>query len=586
MTTTRTRLWLLVAVVACALVALSAPAPAVAADPGHTTVVLAQGAGYDRPHGSARVRALQRRLRTRGVDPGPVDGRFGPLTDAAVRRFQTARGLAADGIVGPRTGPALRAPAPLALGAGSNHTHGSDRVRALQRQLRALGAHPGPLDGRFGPRTAAAVRRFQHAHRLAADGIVGPNTTRQLAHQHKPAATPPRHTTQPPARRHTQRPPAQPRPPVADTTERPGSSGGGLDPAGIAALIALAAIAAALVVVGGSSWRRRRARHAPPSRAATPSPARAAIAPAPALAASAAGPGPRPAALRQRSRGPAPSSASSAKGAREKPPRSGNGAAAPRPRTSRRSANGSAAPAKAVAEPPPPAAPAPKVRALGYVSVPADSPVDAAAGRQGNAIEAACAARGWAFIGGVREPEPGNGKGLERPGLSHALARLERGEADCLIVTELARLTRSAAELGELLDRLGRARVRLVVLDLEIDTYTDSGQLVAKALATVSGWEHQRLSQQTRKGLAAARQKGATGRPAVTDHPELVKRITTMRTSGMTLQAIADTLNTQGEPTVRGGSHWRPSSVQAALGYKRRPKTQNPNGHTNQRQDH
>src|SRR6187200_796480 len=188
MTATRTRLGLLVAVAVAALVALSTPTPAIAADTPTTatTVVLAQGAGLDRPHGSARVRALQRRLRTRGIDPGPVDGRFGPLTEAAVRRFQSARGLAADGIVGPRTGPALRAPAPLALGAGNNHTHGSDRVRALQRQLRALGAHPGPLDGRFGPRTAAAVRRFQHAHRLAADGIVGPNTTRQLAHQHKP----------------------------------------------------------------------------------------------------------------------------------------------------------------------------------------------------------------------------------------------------------------------------------------------------------------------------------------------------------------------------------------------------------------
>jgi hypothetical protein len=112
--------------------------------------------------------------------------------------------------------------------------------------------------------------------------------------------------------------------------------------------------------------------------------------------------------------------------------------------------------------------------------VPDDRPLEAAAGRQAQAIEAACAARGWAFIGGVREPEPANGKGLERPGLTHALERLERGEADCLVVIELARLTRSAAELGELLDRLRRARVRLVVLDLEIDTHTNSGQLVAK----------------------------------------------------------------------------------------------------------
>jgi DNA invertase Pin-like site-specific DNA recombinase len=225
---------------------------------------------------------------------------------------------------------------------------------------------------------------------------------------------------------------------------------------------------------------------------------------------------------------------------------------------------------------------------LGYVSVPHDRPLEGEAGAQAQAIEAASAARGWAFVAGVRESEPANGKGLERPGLSHALARLERGEVDCLVVTELSRLTRSAAEIGELLDRLGRARVRLLVLDLEIDTYTNSGQLVAKALATVSGWERERLSERTRKGLAAARERGAIGRPAVSDRPELVERIATMRGSGMTLQAIADALNARGEPTVRGGTHWRPSSVQGALGYKRRPKAPNPNAPTtpqNERQD-
>jgi hypothetical protein len=45
-----------------------------------------------------------------------------------------------------------------------------------------------------------------------------------------------------------------------------------------------------------------------------------------------------------------------------------------------------------------------------------------------------------------------------------------------------------------------------------------------------------------------------------------------MRADGLTLQAIADALNADGVPTQRGGSEWRPSSVQTAAGYKRRPK--------------
>jgi hypothetical protein len=56
----------------------------------------------------------------------------------------------------------------------------------------------------------------------------------------------------------------------------------------------------------------------------------------------------------------------------------------------------------------------------------------------------------------------------------------------------------------------------------------------------------------------------------VADHPDLKERILQMRAEGMTLQAIADRLNAEGVPTVRGGTKWRHSSVQAAAGYKRR----------------
>ena len=53
------------------------------------------------------------------------------------------------------------------------------------------------------------------------------------------------------------------------------------------------------------------------------------------------------------------------------------------------------------------------------------------------------------------------------------------------------------------------------------------------------------------------------------DIPELHDRIADMRERGMTLQAIADRLNAEGVPTLRGGAKWRPSSVQRATGYLR-----------------
>src|SRR5947209_10355734 len=57
----------------------------------------------------------------------------------------------------------VRHGAPLAPGSGYDQLAGSMRVRSLQRRLARLGFAPGPIDGRYGPRTTTAVERFQSA---------------------------------------------------------------------------------------------------------------------------------------------------------------------------------------------------------------------------------------------------------------------------------------------------------------------------------------------------------------------------------------------------------------------------------------
>ena len=84
----------------------------------------------------------------------------------------------------------------LARGAGYASNDGSQPVRELQRSLRRLGDRPGPVDGLYGPLTEAAVERFQQAHGLATDGVVGPQTKRRLLAQvaKRPVADTPRPT--------------------------------------------------------------------------------------------------------------------------------------------------------------------------------------------------------------------------------------------------------------------------------------------------------------------------------------------------------------------------------------------------------
>jgi murein DD-endopeptidase MepM/ murein hydrolase activator NlpD len=138
---------------------------------------------------SPNVAALQVTLRARGLYHSTIDGISGPATEAAVRRFQRRAHLSADGVVGPRTRRAMghygrHRFAQRVLFTGMR---GWD-VAALQFSLAEHGFPSGTFDGAFGPRTDAALRRFQRFARLGRDGVAGPATFRAL--RHAPARCP------------------------------------------------------------------------------------------------------------------------------------------------------------------------------------------------------------------------------------------------------------------------------------------------------------------------------------------------------------------------------------------------------------
>jgi peptidoglycan hydrolase-like protein with peptidoglycan-binding domain len=494
-----------------ALLLLCLPGPALAGssapggdDPTAGTSLLTTGAGYAQPRGSTRVRALQTRLRTLGLRPGPVDGRFGPQTRAAVERFQRAVGLSVDGIVGPNTRRALRkASAPvLGHGAGYDQLGGSRQVKDLQRKLRRLGHRPGPVDGLYGPRTAAAVARFQRAEGLAADGVAWPRTRRAITHTRRtdltrsrkvntaPGTAPPSPADRP---ADTDRSDSLP----ANTTNAPSNAARTGQAPELPWLLVSGLLAFALVAVAYPAINRLAAAPAWGSAVqATPSVdtegdtddphTQHPVPPEPVPAAS-------------------PEAESEQDGVTE-------------------------------------------VRALGYVCVgDPGAPAERDMRDQIAAMDELCEQNGWMLVEVARDV------GVDRQGLFYALERLERGEASCLIVAELRRLSGSGAELARILRWLREHEVRLIAVDVELDTAAHDGRIAADALISVGEMDR----------------GGPPGRPAVHDVPALKEHIVAMRSAGMTLQAIADRLNDEGVPTLRGGQKWRPSSVQSAAGYRR-----------------
>ena len=151
------------------------------------------------------VKQLQENLIQLGYLNGKPDGNYGLVTAAAVKAFQIANGLKADGAAGEQTlkklygGDAKEAvkksaaaeatPAPGSTGSLKRGSTGTE-VKSLQTLLIEQGYLSGRADGVYGSKTAAAVRAFQKANQLTADGIAGAKTLAKLEGGSLPAATP------------------------------------------------------------------------------------------------------------------------------------------------------------------------------------------------------------------------------------------------------------------------------------------------------------------------------------------------------------------------------------------------------------
>jgi DNA invertase Pin-like site-specific DNA recombinase len=416
----------------------------------------------------------------------------------------------------------------------------SVRVRRVQRILARrkfdLGS-PG-VDGRFGPLTAGAVRRLQERYGLVPDGIVGPKTLRLLrllaprrGTQRPARPQPPVQQTPPRQRSRTQESAAtQPRPAThVQTAEQAGSIDLPMVLAIVAALLAAAALAAALL--GGQRSAKALALTSIERELLLEGHSDQAgvgffrgLALATAVPADAAD---DPGRTRYLVDDPLKLAPVWVKGSdvRRSPSQLAEGE-----------------------------------RVIGYATTDSDATGEQQAFTR---IEAQCEQRGWDLQEIIRDQR--TGRMPDRPGLRHALEKIAAGEARALVVSDTHNLISSITDLGALLEWFRIAGAALIALDLELDTATVDGDRAASTLITLAGWESERATGRIRSGLARVARPDRTTGHSLADRASLVERIKAMRQGRMTLQGIADQLNQEAIPTLRGEPAWRPSAVKRAL---------------------
>lgn len=179
---------------------------------------------------------------------------------------------------------------------------------------------------------------------------------------------------------------------------------------------------------------------------------------------------------------------------------------------------------------------------------------------QRTSIKAECERRGWRLL--RIEEDVQSGKSLQRrEGLKHTLTALDKGEATGLVVAKLDRLSRSLADFAAIVERSRKRGWEVVVLDLNVDTTTPTGEAMASMLAVFSQWERRMIGQRTKDALAVKRKQGVQlGRPRVVD-PITRRRIKTLRSRGWSFGRIAAKLNEERVPTGHGGARWYPATV-------------------------
>jgi site-specific DNA recombinase len=220
------------------------------------------------------------------------------------------------------------------------------------------------------------------------------------------------------------------------------------------------------------------------------------------------------------------------------------------------------------------------MKAIGYVRVSTEKQADFGVSLEAQTakVQAMAVVQG-AELADVIVDAGESAKSLNRPGMARLLALVDSGAVDTVIIAKLDRLTRSVADLAELLKRFERRGVSLVSVADSLDTRSAAGRLVLNIMVSVSQWEREAIGERTRDAMHHKRANGervgtvpfgyrtaADGLHLDSDPAvqAILSRMRELKTAGYTTRQIAEELNRQGYATRRGTA-WRFQYVAQAL---------------------
>ena len=186
---------------------------------------------------------------------------------------------------------------------------------------------------------------------------------------------------------------------------------------------------------------------------------------------------------------------------------------------------------------------------------------------QQHKLAAMAQVKGFTLIETVVDEDAFSGN-LKRPGVAKVMEMVKAGKVSAVIVTKLDRMTRSTRDVITLIEFFAKHKVAFISVAEDLNTETPIGRFFVRMLASLAELERETIGQRTSDGLQnLKRQKMPAGHApfgwtsqgakrqlvANQTEQEILRLIRDYRTSGMSLDSIAEQLNSMGFKTRKGG---------------------------------